>query len=101
MSPESSPKSSVHSIIPEARIREICGSHGVGEGGQAIIEQILVRWEGTLLDPEKKLQIFVEEAGDYQNRLALLESLLQINLEFIDRNPMHPLGGFAKKAPDN
>jgi hypothetical protein len=101
MLPERKPQSSVHRVLGEQQVITICQSFGLDERGIKIVNRILSRWEDATGDLQKKVQIAVEESGDYPNRLGILRAVTELSRQFILQNPAHPLSGYADKAKNN
>ena len=93
--------SSLEFQVLGSRFIEICRDNELDEEGMRIVDEIYKEWMSRLGDLNKKAETAFEKIAEYPSRKAVLESLAQISLEYLEEAPSSPVGKYARKSGDN
>ena len=74
----------VHKVLGEKRIAEICEGNGLSADEKKVTEQILIEWENLVGKTEEKVSVVIKNLKDNpgSNPSKIYKALAEINLEF-------------------
>lgn len=93
-------RSSEYQILGERFLR-ICDSYGLEPRHSELIDGILSEFSGRPAGIVGKLNALTERFGDDPQKEDIAAALVEISHAYIERRPISPMGGYARRSDLN
>jgi len=93
-------RSSESQVLGE-RFRHVCDSYGLETGDSELIDSTLVEFSGSIGEIFEKIRALSEKIGDNPRKEDILAALVEISHAYMERNPISPMGRFARRSSLN
>lgn len=93
-------RSSEFQVLKE-RFLKVCDSYELETGDSELIDSTLVEFSGSIGEIIEKIRVLSEKTGDNPRKEDILAALVEISHAYMERNPISPMGRFARRSGFN
>jgi|SRR3990167_4607945 len=90
-------RSSEFQVLKE-RFLKVCDSYGLETGDSELIDSTLAGFSGRIGEIFEKIGAVSEKIGDNPRKEDILAALVEISHAYMERNPISPMGRFARRS---
>src|SRR3990167_7272747 len=90
-------RSSESQVLGE-RFHHVCNSYGLETADSELIDSTLVEFSGSIGEIFEKIRALSEKIGDNPSMEDILAALVEISHAYVERNPISPMGRFARRS---